>query len=153
MRRVSIFLVFALAASAAFGADNSLGTWKLNTDRSKTSSSQLPIKSLTTIREASDGGVKVTNTGERADGTPVNSTYTAKYDGTDSTVMGAPWDTISIKRVNDNTFTITVKQSSGKYNATGRTVISKDGKTMTTTTKGIDADGKPFTTTLVYEKQ
>jgi hypothetical protein len=37
----------------------------------------MPIKSLTVTREASDGGVKQTTTGERADGTAINATRPA----------------------------------------------------------------------------
>ena len=53
---------------AAFGADNSLGTWKLNVEKSKYTPAPFPVKSITAVREAADNGVKVTNTGERADG-------------------------------------------------------------------------------------
>ena len=47
----------------------------------------------------------------------------------------------------------TVRQASGKFHATGRTVISKDGKVMTTTGSDTDADGKAISVTLVYDKQ
>jgi hypothetical protein len=154
MRRVltTLFLVLAVAV-AAFAADNSLGTWKLNLEKSKYSPGPPTIKSLTSVREASDGGVKVTSTGEQADGTPINSSYTAKYDGKEYPVTGAPWDSIAIKQVNANTLTTTTKKNGGSYHATARTVISKDGKTMTTTVKGTNAEGKAFNNTLVYDKQ
>jgi len=98
--------------------------------------------------------VRVTTTGELADGTEINSGYTVKFDGKDVPVNGnAPYDTISIRQVSANIFTDTRKKTGGPYQATGRTVISKDGKTMTTTTKGTGGDGKPFTSTFVFEKQ
>ena len=87
------------------------------------------------------------------DGTPINSSYTAKYDGKEYPVTGAPWDTISIKQINANTFTSEVKKTGSKYHSKGKTVISKDGKTMTLTTKGTNAEGKPTTATIVSEKQ
>src|SRR6266566_4812139 len=127
--RVCLILV---AAVAVFGADNSLGTWKRNIDKS-TGSGPRTVKSLTTVREASEGGVKVTTTGENMDGTPINSSYTAKYNGKDNPVTGAPWDTISIKQIDANTFTSEVKKTGGKYHTKGKTVISQDGKTMTAT--------------------
>ncbi len=147
--RVCLILV---AAVAVFGADNSLGTWKRNIDKSK-SSNPPTVKSLTTVREASEGGVKVTTTGENMDGTPINSSYTAKYNGKDNPVTGAPWDTISIKQIDANTFTSEVKKTGGKYHTKGKTVISQDGKTMTLTSKGTNAEGKPTTATIVSEKQ
>jgi hypothetical protein len=148
------FLGLTIATIAAVGADNSLGTWKLNPDKSKYTPAPMPVKSLTTTREAADGGVKVTTTGEQANGTAINANYTAKYDGKETPVTGnAPYDTIAIKQVNANTFTDERKKTGGSYKAAGRTVISSGGKVMTTTSKGTNADGKEFTSTFVYDKQ
>ena len=100
------------------------------------------------------GGVKQTTTGERADGTAIQASYTAKYDGKDVQVTGnSQYDTIAIKQVNANTLTDERKKSGGSYKATGRTVVSNGGKMMTTTTKGTNADGKEFTQILVFDKQ
>ena len=84
MRKIIGILIAGLAISAIglFGADNSLGTWKRNVAKSKyTPTPANPITSLTMVREASEGGVKSTGTGQRKDGTAINSVYTAKYDG------------------------------------------------------------------------
>ena len=134
------------------GADNTLGTWKRNIDKSKSTGGRA-LKSLTTVREAAEGGVKATSTGEYTDGTPINSSYTAKYDGKEYPVTGAPWDTISVKQIDTNTLTTELKKTGGKFHTKGRTVVSKDGKTMTVTSKGTGEDGKPLTTTIVYDKQ
>ncbi len=133
--------------------DNSLGTWKLDVEKSKYTPVPFPLKSATVKRVASDGGVQATTTGVQADGKPLNSTATVKYDGKDYPVTGAPWDTVAVKQVDANTFTGTAKQAKGKFHATTQTVISKDGKTMTTTVNGTDADGKALNATLVYGKQ
>jgi hypothetical protein len=147
-------VVLAITAVAAFGADNSIGTWKLNVEKSKYTPGAFPVKSLTTVRESISGGVKATTTGALANGGPINVSVTLKYDGVavPLTGTGAPYDTVAVKQVDANTFTSETKKNTGPYHGTGRTVISKDGKKMTTTTKGTDADGKPFTSTLVYEK-
>jgi len=156
MRSILTKALVALAITivAAFGADNTVGTWKLDVAKSKYTPAPMPIKSLTITREASDGGVKHTTTGERADGTAINASYTAKYDGKDVQVAGnSQYDTIAIKQVNANTLTDERKKTGGPYKATGRTVISNGGKTMTTTTKGTNADGKEFIQILVFDKQ
>lgn len=147
--------VLAVAAVAAWGADNSIGTWKVNIAKSKYTPAPWPVKSLTAVREEAPGGVKVTLTGDRTDATPINATYTAKYDGSEAMVTGtgSPYDSISVKQPNANTITYTAKQTNGKYHASGRSVISSDGKTMTTTAKGVDADGKALSLKLIYEKQ
>ncbi|SRR6266568_2186649 len=158
MRRIFsvAFVVLAITAPlAALGADNSLGTWKANVAACKYTPAPWPVKSLTVVREAATGGVKVTNSGERTDGTAINSSYTAQYDGTPAEItgQGSPYSSISVKQVDANTFTYEAKSATGKYHASGRVVISKDGKTMTTMAKGTDADGKPMTLKLVYDKQ
>jgi hypothetical protein len=155
MRNISMKIIvgIALTALGVFAADNSLGTWKLNMQKSKFTPSA-PVKSLTSTRETSDGGVKVTTTGERApDGTAINASYTAKYDGKDYPATGAPYDTIALRQVNANKFTAELKNAGNKYKTTGRLVISKDGKTLTSTMKGTDAQGTPISYTMVYDKQ
>jgi hypothetical protein len=148
------FIALAITTVAMFGADNSIGTWKLNMEKSKYTPAPMPIKSLTVTREASDGGIKQTTTGAQADGTAINAGYMAKYDGKDVQVTGnSPYDTIAIKQVDANTLTDARKKTGGPYKATGKLVISNGGKTMTTTTKGTNADGKAFTSTFVFDKQ
>jgi hypothetical protein len=70
MRRMfsRVLAVLAITAVAALGADNSIGTWKVNVAKSKYTPAPFPVKSLTSVREAAPDGVKVTNTGERTDG-------------------------------------------------------------------------------------
>ncbi len=157
MKRIfsRLLAIVAMTTVVALGADNSIGTWKVNVTKSKYTPAPFPLKSLTFVREAVPGGVKVTITGERADGSAVNAGYTAKYDGSAAAVTGtgSPYDSISVKQVNANTLTYQARQTGGKYRASGRTVISSDGKTMTTKAKGTDANGAPMTLTLVQEKQ
>jgi len=74
-------LVLAMAALPALGADNSLGTWTVSIAKSTYTPSPMPFKSYTMKREAAEGGVKVTITGERPKGAPIKATYTAKFDG------------------------------------------------------------------------
>jgi hypothetical protein len=128
MRLLITVLAFSIAS---FSADNSLGTWKRNTEKSKSNPPlSNAVKSLTMVREANGpDGVKVTNTGVRGDGTPINWSYTAKYDGKENRVAGnGPFDMVSIKQLDPNTFTITLRKEGGKFQATGRSVVSKDGK-------------------------
>ena len=158
MRKLLGLALFALATTmivSAGGTDNSLGTWTANVAKCKYTPAPWPVKSLTVTREAAPGGVKVTNQGTRTNGSPINATYTAKYDGSSSEVTGegSPYDSISVKQRDANTFTYEAKNSKTKYHASGRVVITADGKTMTTTASGVDADGKPMTLKLVYDKQ
>jgi hypothetical protein len=151
---VSLLLsVLAVMAVTLFAADTAAGTWKLNAAKSKFTGSVV-IKSQTDVREATpDGGMKVTRTGQSADGTPIKGSYTYKYDGKEYPATGLAFDVLAVKRVDANKTTFEVKKTGGKYHVTGQTVISADGKTMTQTAKGTDADGKPISSTVVFDKQ
>src|SRR2546430_11229840 len=68
MQRMLAQLVIGVAITAIgmFGADNSLGAWKRNVAKSKTSTPITnPIKSLMLVNEPSPGAVKQTVSGER----------------------------------------------------------------------------------------
>ena len=156
MRRTLTLLVASLIAAAlTFAADNTLGTWKYNTSKSKLSPRVSRISNLTVTREGIDGGVKITAKGQRADGSVIDSMTTAKYDGTAATVTGSglTWDTVSIKQVNANKITEERTKQGGKYHTTVTTVVSADGKTMTSTSKGTGADGKPTSSKVIFDKQ
>ena len=156
MQTITLFkplLLGTICALAVFGADNSVGTWKLNVAKSTFSPPPMPVRSLTTTRTAVDGGVKVVSTGEMVDGSPIESGYTAKYDGTPSRMEGTIWDTISVKQMDADTFTNEFKKTGGKYHTISQAKVSADGKTMTVTAKGTNAEGKPLNSTFVYEKQ
>ena len=154
-RTLRIAAAFAAIAACAFCADNTLGTWKLNPDKSKPAAGQSRITSLIAVREAAGDTVKVTVKGEREDKSKIDVSYTAKYDGKDVAVSGSglPYDTLAIKQVDANTLTDVRSKKGGTYKGSGRWVVSNGGKTSTLTTKGTGADGKPFGGTSVYEKQ
>jgi hypothetical protein len=142
-----------LSPCLALAGDNSLGTWKLNVDKSDSGTPTQVARFLTSTRVASHGAINVTVTGERFDGTKIHSTYTVKYDGKEHPVTGASFDRIAIMQVDDNTFTVVTKQAAGKYHTTGEMLISKDGKTMTTSYEGTDAAGNPMKFKFVWDKQ
>jgi hypothetical protein len=157
MKKIVAKLLVALAALAitaavGFGADTTVGTWKLNAAKSKFTGSYV-VKSQTDVREATPDGVKVTRTGQLADGTAVKGSFNYKYDGKEYPATGLQFDVLSVKRVDANTVTFDVKKTGGKYYVTGQNVVSADGKTMTQTAKGTDAEGKPISSTVVFDKQ
>jgi len=116
MRNVvlKVFIGMAITSIGMFGADSLVGTWKRNIAQSKdTPPNTNPIKGLTSVNEASDGGIKMTVTGELQNGTPINSSYTVKYDGKEYPVTGAPWNTVSMKQINANAFKCENKKTGG----------------------------------------
>ena len=154
MRKIVAKLVIgiAIASVGMFGADVRLGNWKFNAAKSKSTSSN-PIKVQTDAVEASpDGKVTTNRTGQMADGTAFKYSFSYKYDGRDYPVKGAPFDMISVKRIDANTTNYEVSKSGSKYQMKGQTVISRDAQTKTITSQGTDAAGKPFSQTLVFNR-
>jgi hypothetical protein len=141
-----------IAGRTVLAADNWLGTWKLNTAKSKYSPGPMP-KSQTLKQEAWEGGMKLTTDGTDADGKTTHAEYAAKYDGKDYPWKGNPnADMISVKRIDDNSYE-TVWKLKGKVTITSKTTVSRDGKSRTTTQTGTDAQGKTVNNVVVYDKQ
>jgi hypothetical protein len=152
MRNILVKLLIGVAITVplAFGAENSLvGTWKLNLEKSKFDPGP-PPKSGTQTAEAAEGGIKWTTTGERADGTPINGSFTAKYDGKDYPATGFDFDSIAIKELDADTHTFITKKA-GKILSRGKAKVS--GNTLTITSQGTDAEGKKFKNIEVYDKE
>jgi hypothetical protein len=129
--------------------------WKLNTAKSKFSGVATP-KSTTTTIETQEGGIRNHTEGVAGDGSAINFTYSAKYDGKDNPITGSGAyggaDSVSLKRIDANTTELTYKKSA-KVVRTTRVSISKGGKMMTATAKGTDPEGKQVNVRAVLEKQ
>jgi hypothetical protein len=157
MRRIIAFvnLAFFLALPSLLRSQSEVGTWKLNAAKSKYTG-VAPFKSRTITIESQEGGIKSHSEGVAGDGSPIDYSYSAKYDGKDNPITGsgAPngADSVSLKRIDANMTESTFKKG-GKVVNTGRTSISKDGKVRTITAKGTGPDGKPTSVHLVFEKQ
>ena len=147
------FVVLAAVASSQVTAQANplLGTWKLNTAKSKYTGTPMP-KEMTRTVEADGDSVKYTYAGTAADGSSISYGFTVKYDGKDYPMTGtAPGgvDMIAIKRITPNAYEATQKKT-GKVVANTKVAVSKDGKVTTISSKGV-ADSTSYV--AVYDKQ
>jgi hypothetical protein len=150
-------VVLFLISTVMFAADNPfLGTWKLNTAKSK--SSPMPVaQSMTVTFEADGDKVRRTVTGIDGEGKPIMQGgpegSSIAWDGKDHAVQnGPPMLTVAVKRVDDYRNDVTIKQN-GKVTATIGSVVSKDGKTMTNTLDGVNEKGEKVQAVEVLDKQ
>ena len=149
---VMLLCCFAWSVAAA-SADPHVGTWKLNTAKSKYSPGPAPKEVTMKIEAKGANGYHLTQVGTDGAGKPIKVEFTANYDGKDTPVTGVTnTDTIAVKRVDANTSESTLKKA-GKVVMTVTSVVSKDGKTRTSTFKGTDAAGKPVNNVAVYDRQ
>jgi hypothetical protein len=150
----SVVVVLLLASVALWAADRQVGTWKLNTAKSKYTVAHPAPKSVTVTITESDGGLTIDAVGVDDKGNPIKVHWSAKFDGKDYPATGAPdgSDTVSLKRIDVDTIETTNKKG-GQVVTTIRSTVSKDGKTRTSTWSGKDSKGAAETWTAFYDKQ
>jgi len=150
MRKLMLLVAVFGLVSLAWAADPFVGTWKMNPAKSKFSDPA--PKSYTVTCTAQDNGIKVVEDMVNADGSAIQRSWAAKYDGKNYPVTAPDLDTISLKKPNPNTANYVGKKN-GKEVWSGRAVVSKDGKTQTNTGSGKDEKGQAFTYSFFLEKQ
>jgi hypothetical protein len=159
MNRVLKFIAIALFAAVVstplFAQSNPLvGTWKLNTAKSKFDPGPAP-QSLTRVVATDGAGVKYDFTGVDGSGKPMAYGFTVKFDDKDNPVNGSVpngADTISAKRIDANNYVATLKKG-GKVVGVSKVSVSKDGKSTTVDITGTNAAGVKTHDVQVYDKQ
>jgi hypothetical protein len=148
--RLLVVTILTVSTATAFGSPP-MGSWRLNTDKSHYEPGPAPLKSFTLKFEPAEQGMyRVTATGEMSDGAPIHTTYVLRDDGKDYPVANAPFDTISVKRIDANSQSVLMKLH-GKMIQRTRVVFR--GSTMTETGEGIDPSGRTIHSVEVLEKQ
>ena len=146
-----LVLLSFLPTAALAQPDPSIGRWKLNLAKSKYASGPAP-QNLTVIIEAAGQGIRVTARTVRANGSVVETQYTAYLDGQDYPVTGSPdYDSVSLK--SSGTTVDGVRKKNGKVVQTYQRVVSPDRKTMTVATTGVNAQGDKLSNVAVFDRQ
>jgi hypothetical protein len=151
-KTIGLTFIFCLAAGAfCLAADNAMmGTWKLNEAKSKIDPGA--PKNSTVVYSAAGDQIKVTVDGTDAEGKPIHSEWTGKFDGKDYSVTGdSSADMRAYKKEGKETLAMTNKKD-GKVASTGKIVVSADGKTRTVTINFTNAKGAKVSSTAVYDK-
>ena len=153
---LAIFIFGAVAALPMLAQDSPfVGTWKLNTAKSKVEGSPLP-KSLTRTVTADGTGLKYVYEGVAADGGAFSYSFSSNFDGKASPVTGTGMpggaDSLVLKRVDPHK-TTGVLSKGGKEIGKSEAEVSKDGKSTTIKSKTKSADGKEISTVSVFDKQ
>lgn len=151
MRKLILMLAVLGLVGSLWAADLHVGTWKMNTAKSKVVfGNQPPLKSDIVKFEELENGIKLTSDFITPDGEAHHNECILKYDGKD---YPCGEGTMSFIRIDAYTFD-QVRKEDGKVVATAREVISKDGKTITRTYTAKDEKGQDkFIEICVYEKQ
>ncbi len=151
-RRISLLflalLIPAALVSQTATKNMAVGTWKLNTAKSKYEPGPLPKSATVTIGEDN----KIQFSEELPDAKSTSWSVVPNTDGTPAPIVGAGENSTLIeRRIDGRHVEHTWKIGSGTQ--TGKAVISKDGKTMTYTLTGTNSEGKPVHEVQIWEKQ
>jgi hypothetical protein len=155
LRFVAIAFLAVVGYSTLQAQSNPLvGTWQLNTTKSKYDPGPAP-KSLERTVVADGDGVKYTFEGVAADGKPIAYGFSVQFDGKDNPISGSipsGADTISAKRTDSNHFVATLKKGD-KVIGTSKVSVSKDGKVTTVDSTGTTATGAKAHDLQVFDKK
>ena len=153
MRNVLLTLCAVMLATAGHAADNFLGTWTLNVAKSKYDPGPAPKSQTTKLEAVTDGGVREIGDRVNPDGSRTQWEWTAKFDGKDYTVKGDPdRDTVSLKKIDDNTIEVTNKKN-GKVTNTMKIVVAKDGKSRTNEAAFTNAKGVKVHNIIFFDRK
>lgn len=153
MLKSATFFVMALALPLTLAAqtqqtsqnDPFVGTWKLDTAKSKCDPGPCPTSETVTIQPDS---VSVQETA--GNGSTTSWSYAQTWD-TNVPITGMQDSNVTSHKDSDRVVEHTWKMGNAHYK--GRGVVSKNDKTMRYTLNGTDQNGKPVHNVLVFEKQ
>ncbi|MBV9343393.1 MAG: hypothetical protein JO341_07925 [Gammaproteobacteria bacterium] len=145
-----VALLCAALAAPAFAADPIVGSWTLNTAKSKFSHGN-ELKSGTRTYTETSGTYTLEQKLTGADGKEQSMTVQYK-DGEDNKMSAGTLDEIHAKKVNDHTWDFDLRKGGKTVGHVHRTV-SADGKTLKVHNTGMQPSGKSGDETLVFDKQ
>ena len=149
---VLIAALLAFSTAVVAQDDPIMGTWKVNTAKTKLPSGE-SAAALTRVHEPIPNGIKITRPLRDASGNPTRGTWTLYFDGKDYPVHGdANLDTLALKRIDRYTMEAVAKKD-GQIHNRMRWDVTKDGKNLTWTSIRVLPPDRAGTTVRVYDKQ
>ena len=130
-------------------SDSAVGAWTLNRAKS-TFNGPVPYGRVMKFEVAGDA-IKETTYTFSTDKPSVVVEFTARFDGNDYPISNSMLNTVSLKRMDDQTVERTGKIQ-GQVVETETRTVSDGGKVLTVTTKGT-RDGAEYSSVQVYDRQ
>lgn len=152
MRYTKVLLVLIGFGTALCAADPSVGTWKMNPNKTVFKNGTSPMQQTITISETgSNLNVKVAGTA--VNGRKISLSYTIPVaGGPGKIVQSSEYNGVSAKRISPNEQELSYMKG-GKAIYTAQATISADGKSLTVATQGVNPLGDTVEGNVVYDKQ
>ena len=151
MRYSKLALSLLLFAGTLFAADPFVGTWKLNSAKTKYKKGT-PPKEQTVVYTEEGSDLHVMVKGTSADGKPISNNFTVPLKGGAGKIIESAYDGISVKNINANERETSFSKG-GKVVYTAKAKRSANGRTMAITVKGSNPFGQTVEGTHFYDKQ
>jgi len=145
-----LFVLFAFTA-ALIAADPFVGTWKLNSAKTKYQTGMPPKEQTVTFSEEGST-LHVMVKGTSVDGKTISSHFTVPAEGGAGKIIESPYEAVTGKNISANERE-TAFSKGGKVVYTATAKRSAGGKALTVTVKGLNALGQNVDGAAVYDKQ
>ena len=151
MRFSKLALGLLAFAAASMAADPFVGTWKLNSAKTKYKTGMPPKEQTVTFSEEGSDLHTIVK-GASSDGQTISMHFTVPTAGGTGKIIESPYEAVSAKMSNPNERDTSFSKG-GKVVYTARAKRSADGKTMTVAVKGTNPSGQTVDGTNFYDKQ
>ena len=151
MRYSKLILVLLAFAGASMAADPFVGTWKLNSAKTKYKTGMPPKEQTVTFSEEGSD-LHVMAKGVSSDGRAISMHFTVPTAGGTGKIIESPYEAVSAKMSKPNERETSFSKG-GKVAYTAKGKRSADGKTMTVAVKGTNPFGQTVDGTNFYDKQ
>jgi hypothetical protein len=151
MRYSRPILVFLAFAGTLLAADPFIGTWKLNSEKSKYKTGMPPKEQTVTFSEQGSE-LHVMVKGTSADGQPISTHFIVPIGSGTGKIIESPYDAVSSKSATPNERETSFSKG-GAVVYTAHAKRSADGKTLTVAVKGTNPSGQTVDGTNYYDKQ
>jgi hypothetical protein len=145
-----LLLVLAFAGTL-LAADPFVGTWKLNSEKSKYKTGAPPKEQTVTFSEQGTE-LHVMVKGISSDGQPISTHFIVPISGGSGKIVESTYEAVSAKSATPNERETSFSKA-GAVVYTAHAKRSADGKTMTVVVKGTNTSGQTVEGTNYYEKQ
>jgi len=132
-------------------ADSFVGTWKLNTAKSKYKTGAPPKEQTLTFSEEG-ATLHVVVKGTSSDGKPISSHFAIPVAGGTGKIIESTYDAVSSKNISA-TQRETSYSKGGKVVYTAKSKLAADGKSLSVAVQGTNPLGQNVDGTNVYDKQ
>jgi hypothetical protein len=151
MRYTKPIMLFLAFAGVLIAADPFVGTWKLDSEKTKYKTGMPPKEQTVTFSEEGSE-LHVVVKGTSSDGQPISTHFIVPIAGGTGKVIESPYEAVSAKNAKANERETSFSKG-GSVVYTAHAKRSADGKTMTVAVKGTNPSGQTVEGTNFYQKQ